>query len=363
VVRGKKNSPLRAGIIGLGGIGRVHLEALRRIGVDVVAVAGSSQSSARRHAQQLDVPLACLPEELTHHPEVDVVHVCTTNNLHARLAESAIVAGKHVVCEKPLAASADEAWRLARLARERGVLAAVPYGYRYFAIPRLLRTLVTRGDLGDVHLVRGGFLLEEILLRSEDHWFLDPERMGDSITLADVGLHWWDLAEFVVGTRVTKVVSRLRSVRSGKVVPPGDDSDGLLMQFENGATGVAAVSHAAGGHNNTFDLELFGTLGSARWVEEDPDHLWLFPLGEPARVIARSMDVEADLPTTLQLPAGLPQGFNDAFRDLMASIYYNLGGHRQTSFPTFEDGAHGIAVLEAFLRSAKEERWISVPTQ
>lgn len=352
--------PIRAGIIGLGGIGRVHLEALRRIGVKVVAIAGSSLNSARQHAGQFNIPVACCPEELPSLADVEVVHVCATNHLHAKLAEAAIAGGKHVVCEKPLALSADEAWRLVGLAAKKGVVAAVPYAYRYYAMPRLLRSLIAEGRLGEVHLVRGGFVLEEILLRSADHWFLDPARMGNSITLADVGVHWWDLVEYVIGTRVTSVVSSLRSVRSGTKAPPGDDSDAVLFLFKSGAAGVAAMSHTAAGHNNTFDIEVFGTEGSARWSEEDPDHLWLHRLAGPVEMMSRSSSVDVDLPDTLQLPAGLPQGFNDAFRDMMSAIYCRIRGQRETSYPTFEDAARGVSVLEAVLHSAQDQCWTDV---
>jgi predicted dehydrogenase len=353
--------PVRAGIVGAGGIGRVHVDALRRIGVEVTAVAASTAARGREVAAELRVPFACASAaELVALEDVDVVHVCTPNTCHAGHVRLALAAGKHVVCEKPLAPSASEAAALLREAQASDRIHAVAYNYRFFAMVQAMRAAVAEGRLGRVHLIRGAYLLDEILrIDDPDSWLLDPGRRGDSLSLADVGVHWWDLVEHVSGQRIERVACARQAVRGRDAI--GEDSAAVMLRLDGGATAVAAIAGAAPGHGNTIQLELIGDQASAWWEQEDPDRLWFGALGEPvARTMRPSRPPGVHIPGTLQMPAGHVQGYLDAFRDLMATIYQAVDGAPVPAHPTFEDGARGVRVLDALLRSADTEAWTAV---
>ena len=354
----------RAGIIGPSGIGRVHIDALRRLGVEVVALAASNEERSAQLCDELRVPRACAnATELVECDEVDVVHVCTPNSFHAEQVRLALAAGKHILCEKPLAPTAGEAGTLLREAEERGVVHAVAYNYRHYPMVQAMRVATEAGELGRVHLIRGCYLLDEILtIDDPSAWLLDPERRGEALSLADVGVHWWDLIEHVSGQRVAEVVCSRQTVRAAGAV--GEDSAAIMLRLDGGAIAIGAISGAAPGHSNTIQVELIGTEASSWWEQEDPDKLWLGSLGESNRRQLRpKAPTGVPIPGTLQMAAGHTQGYLDAFRDLLGNVYAAIDGgdrSRPQSFPTFADGARGVAVLDALIRSSASGAWEEV---
>ncbi len=351
----------RAGVIGAGGIGRVHIDGLRRIGVDVVAVSASSAARAKTLADELLVARGCASAaELVSLDEVDVVHVCTPNALHAEQVRLALTAGKHVVCEKPLAPTVAEAEVLLAEAQRAGLVHAVAYNYRHYPAVQAMRVAVAARRLGRVHLVRGCYLLDEILtIDDAGAWLLDPARRGEALSLADVGVHWWDMVEHVTGQRVTEVVCSRQAVRPGGGV--GEDSAAIMLRLDGGATAVGAISGAAPGHSNTIQLELIGTEASHWWEQEDPDKLWLGRLGEPAaRAMRQKEEDGVRTPGTLQMPAGHVAGYLDAFRDLLGTVYGAIEGGADVTYPTFEDGVRGVRILDALVRSSDSGAWTTV---
>ena len=358
--RGKRR--VRAGIIGPQSIGAMHCAALRSIGVEVAAVAASSEASARGHAARLGVSKYCAdPDELIHSPDIDTVHICTPNNLHAQMCREALAAGKHVICEKPLATSLEDAQDLLRLARKANVVNAVCYVYRYFTMPRLMRGWAAEGKLGRIHLMHGGFLLDEILTQADPrHWMLEPATIGPSLSLADIGVHWWDLLEFVSGQRVVEVVCAKQNVRGSDT--RSDDSDAVIMRMNGGGIASAVIGQAAPGHTNTLSLELVGTLAGAAWTQESADTLWYGPLARAPEVILRTdlADNQVDGRTEI-IPDGRVQDANDAFVDLMTAIYAPIfAGECEAAYPSFADGVRGMEILTAVLKSAAEHRWIAI---
>jgi predicted dehydrogenase len=359
---------LRAGIVGPHGIGRVHVDALRRIGVDVAGVAGATPASGRRQAEELAIgrsyPTA---QALVESPAIDVVHICTPNDAHAQIARWAFDAGKHVVCEKPLATSLDDAMDLLSRAEAAGVVHAVCYVYRYYPMAKHLRDLVAGGTFGDVHLVHGTYLAEE-LLTSPSPWQLDAARTGPWLSAIDVGIHWFDLVEWVTGQRIISMVATRRAVRPnsealqiGDVEDRTDDSDAVLLKLDGGASALAAISQTAPGYGNGIRIELNGTKASARWEQEDPNRLWLAPLGKPASIVSRTVDDRSTGAPTLQLPAGHPQGYSEAFRDLLASVYAHIRTPGSIALhPTFADGARSLRLLQAFNDSTRSATWSTV---
>jgi predicted dehydrogenase len=352
---------LRAGVIGPGGIGRVHIDALRRIGAQVVAVAASSKTRSRELADELYVPHACGDaDELVRRDDVDVVHVCTPNALHPEQVRLALKAGKHVVCEKPLAPSVNEAADLLRTARASGRIHAVAYNYRFYSMVQAMRAAVADGSLGQIHLIRGCYLADEILtLDDPSSWLLDADRRGEALSLADIGVHWWDLVEHVSGQRIESVMCIRQAVRAKDAV--GEDSAAVMLRLDKGAAAVATISSAAPGHANTIQLELIGTTASMWWEQENPDQLWAGRLGDPVeRTMRPKQPTGVELPRTLQMPAGHVAGYLDGFRDMIATVYDAIGGESNRDYPTFADGARGVAVLDALVRSANSGQWIEV---
>lgn len=357
--------PIKAGIVGPNGIGRVHADALRRIGVEVAAVAASSEERARRHANEMGVEHWYATPEALIGSDVDVVHVCTPHYLHAPIARMAFEAGKHVVSEKPLATSLADGLDLLARAAASGRVHAVCYVYRYYALVGQLRAWVSEGRLGLIHLAHGTYLAEELLV-TPSPWALEPEKTGPWLTAADVGIHWFDLLEHVTGRRIEWLAGTFRTARTpatGSMAPQlTDDSDAVILQLAGGTSAVAAISQTAPGHGNGIRLELNGTRASARWEQEDPDRLWWAPLAEAPRHEARTPAAGAAA-GTLQTPAGHPQGFADAFRDLMASIYRHVRDPElPPEHPTFADGVRSLRLVTALDVAVRERRWVEVPT-
>ena len=354
---------LRAGIIGPSGIGRVHADALRRLGIELAAVAASSAQRARTLADELGAGLACADgHELARHPEVDVVHVCTPNALHEAYVLAAIEAGKHVICEKPLATTAATGQRLLDAAAAAGVGHAVAYNYRYFAMVGALRRAIEDGELGHVHLIQGGTLSDE-LLREEarEGWMFDPDLMGGALTLADVGVHWWDLVSHVTQQPVMEVICARQGITTGE--HGAEDSTAVLLRLADGAVAVAAISGVAPGHGNAMTVKAIGTKASAAWQQEDPDCLVVGSLNSgQERRLRTPADALVDGFPTAHVAAGHVEGYLDAFRALIGAVYTDFADPAAAvGHPTFEEGVRGLQVLEALLASADTGRWEPVP--
>jgi predicted dehydrogenase len=373
---------LRAAIAGTGFIGRVHARSARLAGAELVGVAASSPESAAAAAEELGAGRAYRsPEELVTDPSVDVVHVCTPNNLHLPLAEAALAAGKHVVCEKPLATDAAGAQRLVDAAAGSGLHAAVPFVYRYYATVREARERVRSGRLGAVHLLHGTYL-QDWLLRVEDtNWRVDEELGGASRAFADIGSHWCDLAEFVSGHRITRLAARLLTAvpeRSGETgrrafgsgggdgeVRPVTTEDAAVVQFEtgSGALGTVVVSQISAGRKNRLWLEVDGSEEALAFDQEHPEELWLGSR-ESLRIVPR--DPAGLSPAAVRfasLPAGHPQGYADCFDTFVADVYAAVrGGSLPEGTPTFADGLRAALITDAVLASAPDGRWVDVAT-
>jgi predicted dehydrogenase len=351
-----------AGIVGPGGIGTLHADCLRRLGVELIGVVGSSPESARSHAARLGARHGLdSVEALVALPELDVVHVCSPNALHAEHCRVALEAGKHVVAEKPLATDVADAVELTALAHDFGVVNAVCQNYRFYPMIGMLRAEVARGALGRVHLVHGTYLLEELLTADRGHWMLDPEQMGPALTLADVGVHWWDLAEHVTGLAVEAVICETRAARRNGGDARGEDTAALMMRLARNAIATATICQAAPGHGNTITIEVLGDEASASWDIRASDTLTVRPLSAPASVHTRDLPPADASLRGWHLPAGQPEGHADAFRDLLREVYAHVAERsREVRYPTFADGLRGMRVLEAVLESTVTRSWAPV---
>ena len=328
-------------VVGSGYAGTKHADALRELGVDF-----AGPLSARSVMED--------PRALED-PAWSVVHVCAANDLHVELASRALRAGKDVVCEKPLAVDVRGAEELAALARTTGRVAVLAYNYRFHPLVVELAARVT--FLGPLHLARGSFLQDWLLLATDENWRVDETRGGASRAIADIGAHWVDLVELVSGERVVAVAAQL-----GRLHGRGtEDHAGLLLRFSDGMTGTLVLSQAAAGHRNDMELSLDGSTGSATWRHERPNELWLGSRAGDAVLVKRDGDLIS--PAAREL-AALSGGPNEARRNLLAAVYARLSGdERAPAAPlaTFEDGLRHARFTAAALESAARDKWVTLP--
>ena len=324
--------PFRAAIVGTGYAGQRHADALRDLGIDFVG-----PLSAREVARQ--------PSPLES-PTIQVVHVCWTNDLHAPLATAALAAGKHVVCEKPLALDVPAAEDLRARAEASGSLAVLGYNYRFHPMVIELGARIAAGELGTLHDVRGMFLQD---------WRVDAARGGASRVVADIGAHWLDLAESLTGRAVEAVIAQLGWLHDRGT----EDHAGMLVRFSGGLTGTCVLSQASAGHHNDMEISFDGSIGSATWRYERPDELWI---GQQGRSGVVKRDGALASPEARDL-AKWAAGPNEARRNLIAAAYARLAGETRRSpapLPTFADGVRHLRFTAAALASAQRRAWVEV---
>jgi len=381
---------LRVAVVGTGFIGPFHVDAVRRGGYgEVVALGGSDAARTAARASALGVPVATTDvAALLADPSIDVVHVCTPNRTHVELATAALEAGRHVVVEKPVALASTEAYALAALARRLGLHAAVALTYRGYPMVRRARALVGAGELGDLRLVHGEYIQDWLAEPGDYNWRLEPEIGGASRAVADIGTHWFDTAEFIAGRRIEAVCADVAtfvprrhrpiggSVAFGRAEGPteevdvrSEDAATILVRFEGGARGACIVSQVSPGRKNGLEIELAGSRATLDWAQEDGEHLWL-RTREESRLLARGPAdwVPAATPGVPSLPAGHPEGWAEALRDLLRPFYAAIAAGDpppeprapDAPYPTLEDGARGVAFVEAVLASARDARWTPV---
>jgi predicted dehydrogenase len=360
--------PLRAGIIGPGFIGTVHARAVLAAGGVLTRVAASTFEQAASAAERLmiDHPAASA-EELISAPDVDVVHICTPNFTHTPLAELAIRAGKHVVCEKPLATTPADARRLTAAATQARVLATVPFVYRYYPTVREARARIARGEAGPLRVLHGSYLQDWLSGHEENNWRVDPALGGTSRAFGDIGVHWCDLMEFATGHRITRLTAKLvtaaKQRRSGDGPVPVLTEDGAIVLFETdrGASGSVVLSQISLGRKNRLWFSFDGDAASYVFDQELPDSLWVGGRGEN-RLVARSPEtLSAETQRYVLLPAGHPQGYQDCFNAFIRDSYAAICGDRPDGLPTFADGLRAAILTAAVLESAASGSWVGVP--
>lgn len=381
----RRRSPLRAGIVGTGWMAAAHTEALRRIGVDVVGMVGSSpERAAAKTNPLLPPPLRSIDDLLG--AGVDAVHITSPNHVHAEQAAAVVAAGIAVICEKPLGLDTGETSRLVELAATAGVVNAVCFNLRYYAQNQNAAALVARGDIGAPRLVSGHYLQDWLLLDTDWNWRLDAERQGGLRAVADIGTHWIDLVGFVTGQRVVEVCADLHTFITERNRPAGDvetfaattvgdvervrepmasdDAAGLLLRFDGGARATCTISQVSAGRKNSAQWEVDGATSALSWTSDSPERLWIGHRGRANEVVEKDPAVLTPAGVAAALfPAGHVEGYPDTFRALFDAVYADIAaGAPSTSptYPTFADGHEAAAVSEAISASAATRAWVTV---
>ena len=377
---------VNAAVIGTGMIGVAHVEALRRLGVHVSGVVGSSPERAREKAEAANLPAvydsleACLADR-----DLDVVHVASPNHLHLDQALAVLDAGKHVVCEKPLGLDSGETSRLVEAADATGVVNAVCFNIRFYPLAHHMAAMVATGDIGEPRFIHGAYLQDWLLRETDWNWRLESEKAGSLRAVADIGSHWLDLVRFISGRRVEEVMAELHTFVATRSHPEGsvesfaavaddaelvteemssDDAASIMLRFEGGARGLVTVSQVAPGRKNRVVVEVDGSDSALAWTSEDPDRLWIGHRGRPNEELARDPGAMAPAAARLaSFPAGHVEGFPDTFRGLFSRVYAAVeagGPPTDPDYPTFADGHDAVCVTEAVAASSETGRWTPV---
>ena len=378
---------IQVAVIGAGFVGRAHIEALRRLGIEVAGLLGSSPERTRKQAQALGIRRGYRSlDELAADASVEAVHLCTPNHLHLAQSQLALRAGKHVICEKPLAMNSQETAQLVELARQQNRAAAVAHNLRYYPMCQEARALVQRGAIGEPRLAHGSYLQDWLLYPSDWNWRLDPALGGSLRTVADVGTHWLDLVMWITGRRVSELCADLQTVVPLRERPRGpvetfqqrggtdfervkidtEDYASVLLHFEGGLRGAMTVSQVSAGRKNRFCYEIDGSESSLAWNQETPNALWIGKrremngefIKDPALMSPEARGFAA-------YPAGHAEGYPDTFVQLFKEFYAYVEGRDMNAprpFPTFEAGHAGLLLCEAIAASARERKWITVPS-
>ncbi len=374
-----------AAIIGTGFIGAVHLGALRRLGVTVTGILGSSADRGAERAAALGVARAYASlEELLADAAVQMVHVTSPNALHYPQVKQILAAGRHVICEKPLAITAAQSAEMVALARASGKVAAVCYNTRFYPLNQQARGMVAAGDMGDIRLISGSYHQDWLAKETDWNWRLEADEGGVLRSVGDIGTHWLDLTSFIAGQRITAVFAELATFFPVRQKPVGpvetfsaargateprtiatDDAATILLRYANGARGVMSTSQISMGRKNALTWDIAGSAASAAWHSETPDHLWIGHRDAPNQVLQRDASLmNATGAAAAYLPGGHVEGFADTFQALFAQVYRDIadGARRQdANYASFEDGHHEMLVCDAVLQSARTGAWVGVP--
>lgn len=372
-------SKLGIAIVGTGMIGAVHRRAALLAGAEVRGVAASSPQRAKEVAQAWNVAHAYRDiEEVVSDPQVQVVHVCTPNHLHRSMAQAALEAGKHVICEKPLATTLEDAEALAALAARTGLVATVPFVYRYHPVVREARARIAQGELGPLHLIHGSYLQDWLLDPASNNWRVDPSLGGTSRVFADIGSHWCDLVEWVSGERFAEVSAAFATVIAERGAVTGqsfttpaaagttqavssEDVATAMLRTSAGTLASLTVSQVSAGRHNRLWFEIDGARASVAFNQEDAERLWIGRPDQREDSFVRGPGAgSAEQRRLSVLPAGHAQGYGNCFEAFVADTYRAIAGEQPEGLPTFDDGLRSARIVTRVIASARSRAWTAI---
>lgn len=377
----------RTAIVGSGFAARCHLDALSRLGavVEVCGIASRNLEQATRLGKEYGIERVTSDyRELLESSTLEVVHVCTPNSLHFPMASDAIRAGKHVLCEKPLATNVEQAEKLVELAHERGVRNCTCYNLRFYPLVQEMRAMCSDGELGELLVVQGTYSQDWLLSQTEWNWRLDSQANGPSRAMADIGSHWCDMAEFVTGQRITSLCADLQTFYKTRRKPKEtaqtfslsaasqldavdsevdtEDFGAVLFRMGDRTRGAFTASQVAGGRKNRLLLEIFGTLASISWDAENPNELWVGRRDESNQILLKDPALlNRSARSYADLPGGHAEGFDGTFKQLFRRFYRSVSdAETEPMYPQFRDGQRQLAIIQAELDSSSKRAWIGV---
>jgi len=384
---GNTVKPIKTAIFGTGFMGRVHLEAVRRLeSVEAVAIAGRNVEAARRLGAGFSIPTITTDyREVLRDPAIDAVHICTPNAQHFPMVKDALQAGKHVLCEKPLATSVEEGEQLVALAARKEVRNCVCHNLRFYPMVQQMRAMREAGDLGEILVVQGTYFQDWLLYDTDWNWRVDAKAGGRSRCMADIGSHWFDLAEHVTGLRVTSLCADLQTFHTKRKQPKHsvetfankllgpegyietavetEDFGAVIFHMGARARGSVTASQVSAGRKNRFNIEIYGTRSSVAWNQERPDELWVGHRDTGNEIFIKDPSLlKPGARSYADLPGGHSEGYDDTFKQIFRRFYASIATPGGTpEYPQFVDGLRQLTILDAVLQSHGTRSWIDVP--
>jgi len=377
---------LRTAVIGTGFMGRVHLDALRRTeNVEVAAIAGRNPANAEKLGSAFGVPRLDF-DAILRDPSIHAVHLCTPNAQHFPMAQQALLAGKHVLCEKPLSTTVEEAQELAALAAQKGLRNCVCHNLRYYPMVQQMRAMREAGDLGEILVAQGTYSQDWLLYDTDWNWRVDSKAGGPSRTMADIGSHWFDMAEHLTGLRVTSLCADLNTVHKTRKQPKGsvetfannllsaddvietpidtEDFGAVVFRLGDRSRGSMTASQISAGRKNGLRMEIYGANAGVAWDQERPDELWIGHRNSANCIIIKDPSLLKPAARSFaDLPGGHSEGYDDTFKQVFRRFYASIADSAAPQdYPHFTDGLRQMVILSRELDSHRKRAWVDVPT-
>jgi len=377
---------IRTAIFGTGFMGRVHLEGVRRVeSIEAAAIVGRDAKKAQRLGAGFFIPtLSTDYKEVLRDPAIDAVHICTPNAQHFSMAKDALLAGKHVLCEKPLATSVGEGEELVSLAARQGLRNCVCHNLRYYPMVQQMRSMREAGDLGEILVVQGTYSQDWLLYDTDWNWRVETSAGGPSRSMADIGSHFFDMAEHVTGLRVTSLCADLQTFHptrkqprhsvetfANKLLGPEDyietpidteDFGAVVFRMGTRTRGAMTASQVSAGRKNSLSIEIYGAKASVAWNQERPDELWSGHRDSGNQIYIKDPSLlKPAARTYADLPGGHSEGYDDTFKQVFRRFYAAIRESGAPAYPQFTDGVRQLVILDAELESHRTRRWVDLP--
>ncbi|MDQ2948898.1 MAG: Gfo/Idh/MocA family oxidoreductase [Acidobacteriota bacterium] len=377
---------VKTAIIGTGFMGKVHAEGVRRLGhVEIAGVAASSEDKARQFGESIGVERTTGDyRTLLADPTIEAVHILTPNALHYPMCKAALLAGKHVLCEKPFTVSAQQARELVALAAEKKCVNCIQHNLRYYPVVQHIRRMIEGGELGEILIAQGTYSQDWLLYDTDWNWRIETKDNGQLRAVGDIGSHWMDMIQHLTGQRITALCADLQTFHktrkrpkgsietfSGKTLTPSDyeavpieteDFAAVLIHLGERGRGAYTVSQMSAGRKNMFTFDIYGTKAGVSWNQERPDELWIGHRNEPNQLLLKDPSLlNPKAATFADLPGGHSEGYDDSHKQVFKRFYAKVADSAApVDYPTFEDGLLGMILLEKVLESSKKQAWVQV---
>ncbi len=377
---------IKTAVIGTGFMGRVHTEAIRRLGnVEVAAIAGETEELAAAFGAQVGVENVTGDyRKVLADPSIEAVHVCTPNATHFPISKEAMLAGKHVLCEKPLSVSVAEARELVDIAKTKKVANCLNHNLRYYPMVQQMRRMRENGDLGEILVVQGTYSQDWLLYDTDWNWRIVAKDNGPLRVMGDIGSHWMDMVQHVTGQKVTALCADLQVFHktrkrpktavetfAGKTLRPEDydevpidteDFGAVLVRLGDRTRGAFTASQVNVGCKNRLQMEIYGTKAGVIWNQERPDELWIGQRNSSNQIIIKDPSLMAEKARSFaDLPGGHSEGYDDAHKQCFRRFYASVEDRSApVDYPTFADGYQMMRVLEKVIESSRTHAWVEV---
>lgn len=378
---------IKTAIFGTGFMGRVHLEGVRRVeSVEAVAISGRNAEAAQRLGTGFGITkIATDYREILRDSAIDAVHICTPNAQHFPMAKEALQAGKHVLCEKPLATSVEDGAELVALAAKQGLRNCTCHNLRYYPMVQQMRRMREAGDLGEILVVQGTYSQDWLLHDTDWNWRVESAAGGPSRCMADIGSHFFDMAEHVTGLRVSSLCADLQTFHptrkrpkhsvetfANKLLGPEDyietpvdteDFGAVVFRMGKRARGAMTASQVSAGRKNGLSIEVCGTKSSVAWNQERPDELWSGRRDEGNQIFIKDPSLlKPEARSYADLPGGHSEGYDDTFKQVFRRFYASIvAPSGAIEYPQFADGLRQLTILNAVLQSHGKRSWVDIP--